>query len=245
MRIKMLNTDRNICFFLALAVGLNILFWFSVRDIQGRWLNVPPVPELKYAEAYGLGDSELSYRMIGLMIQNLGETGGRSISLKDYNYESLSQWFFLEDHLNPRSNFIPYLAAFYFSNIANPEKMRPVIDYLLEVGQRAEGQKWRWLAQAVFLARFKMQDMDRALELAHVLAAVDNPEMPGWARQMPAFVMNAKGEKDAAYALMVEILKSRASELHPNEVTNMRYYICDRLLEKKEAHNNPLCENLP
>src|SRR5690606_23680957 len=134
-----------------------------------------------------------------------GDTGGRTTSLNDYNYEELAKWFFLADTLDPVSNYVPYLAAFYFGGVQEPEKFRPVLDYLVHVGNRAEGEKWRFLAHAVYLARFELEDNDTALELANKLARVNNPNMPGWTRQMPAFIMNTQGKKEAAYALLLEM----------------------------------------
>ncbi|MCB9991586.1 MAG: hypothetical protein H6867_09510 [Rhodospirillales bacterium] len=37
--------------------------------------------------------------------------------------------------------------------------------------------------------------MDRAMEMAHTLAALDYEKMPAWARQMPAFIAQAQGDK--------------------------------------------------
>lgn len=238
------SQESKIKLLLMVALVINVSFWFSFRDVKGRWINVPPAPDVKYADSYGLGDRSFAYRLNGIMIQNLGDTGGRSTSLKDYNYHALTKWFYLQDHLDPTSDFIPYLASFYFGGVQEPELFRPVLDYLSEVGSRADGQKWRWLAQGVYLARYKMEDIDRALELANILANTKNENAPSWVRRMPAFIMTAKGEKQAAYALLLEILRTSAEDLHPNEVNATRAYICMRILSEEEAAANPLCENL-
>ncbi len=236
------SRDKQVQLCLAFALCLNIIFWFSGRDIQARWNNVPPAPEQKYAAAYGIGDAGFAYRLNGIMLQNLGDTGGRVTSLDDYKYDELTKWFFLQDHLDPHSDFIPYLAAYYFGSVQTPEKFRPVLDYLQKVGEHAEGQKWRWFAQGVFLARYQLHDLDKALEMAHILANTKYDEAPNWVRQMPAFILTEKGEKKAAYALLLEILKTSAADLHPNEVNAMKAYICERTLSKEEAAVNPICE---
>ncbi len=235
---------RAIQIFLIFTLVVNFLFWLWVRDMRVSWNNVPPAPDVKYAPLYGLGDSSLAYRLNALTIQNLGDTGGRTTSLKDYNYERLTKWFYLQDALDPISDFIPYLASYYFGGVQEPEKLRPVLDYLSDIGNRSYGEKWRWLAQGVFLARYKLKDLDRALEMAEILAATENENAPEWVRQMPAFIMSAKGEKNAAYALMLEILKTRGDKLHPNEVNAMKDYICKRILDKQDADQNPLCGGL-
>lgn len=242
MSLSLSSQDKFLQICLVIVLLINIMFWFTGRNIQANWNNVPPVPDQKYASAYGLGDVNFAYRLNGIMLQNLGDTGGRVTSLKDYHYDDLAKWFFLQYSLDKHSDYIPYLAAFYFGGVQEPEKFRPVLEYLEKVGRQVEGEKWRWLAQGVFLARFKMKDLDRALEMAQILANTKYEKAPSWVRQMPAFIMTQQGEKKAAYALLLEILKSSAADLHPNEVNAMKAYICERTLSKEEAAVNPLCD---
>lgn len=238
-------SERSLQVLLTLSVVLTVVLWFYARDLRVEWGNVPPAPSQDFAASYGLGDASFAYRINGIMIQNLGDTGGRVTALKDYNYEELAKWFFVQDSLDARSSFIPNLAGYYFAAVQEPKMYRPVIDYLVMIGTRQGREQWRWLAQAVFMARFKMEDMDLALELAKTLATLEDPDVAPWARQMPVFIQNARGEKEAAYALMLEILKTSAHKMHPNEVVAMKYYICQRILEKEEAKDNPLCEGIP
>ncbi len=236
--------ERKIWIVLYLALALNIALWFHARSFTSRWTNVPPVPSQISATASGLGDHQFAYRIIGIMLQNLGDTGGRTTGLAEYDYEELSKWFLLEHRLDPHSNFIPFLAAFYFGGTKNPEKLRPLIEYLRVAGNSTEGEKWRWLAHASYLARFKLNDYDLALELANKLAQLPKDDMPAWTRNMPALVLNARGDREAAFNMLLEILKSSADKMHPNEVNATRDYICTRILTLEEAAANPLCENL-
>lgn len=226
-----------------LAFLAHAAFSVSVRSISAAWANVPPVPSEESAVMLALGDGQLAYRGIGLMLQNLGDTGGRTTALADYDYEKLGQWFFLEDRLDQKSNYIPFLAAYYFGGTPNAEDLDPIIEYLAMIGQRPYAQKWRWLGQAVYLSRFRQQDLDKAMGLAHILAGMWHPGMPGWTRQMPAFVAMQQGDKVAAYAIMTNILKEEADSMHPNEVNFMVGYICERLLAPSEAASHPLCKS--
>ncbi len=218
-------------------------FAFSARHTQASWANVPPVPTKQGATMLALGDPQFAYRAIGITIQNLGDVGGRTTALKDYNYERLGQWFYLQDSLDPRSNFIPLLAAYYFGATQNPDDLDPVIDYLATIGQRDYGEKWRWLAQAAYLARFDQNDLDKAMELAHILAGLNYEGMPIWASQMPAFIAAAKGDKETALGLMLSLLRDKSGALHPNEVNFIVDFICNRLLDKDESATYPLCQN--
>ncbi len=238
------KTDQYLQISMAIVLLLNIVFWFSIRDMRARWESVPPPPDQRFASAYGLGDTSFAYRLNGLMLQNMGDVGGRTTSLKDYDYDRLTKWFFLQDKLDPESNYVPYLAMFYFGAVQIPAKFTPVLEYLKVVGSRPYGEKWRWLVYAVEMAKNKIDDKDKALELAHILTQTKDPDAPTWIQQMPAFVLTAKGDKEAAYALMVEILKTSATKLHPNEVNAMKGYICEQILDKEQAAKNALCEDL-
>lgn len=225
-------------------IVLHGLLWLSVLDIKSLWLNVPPVPSENGITAMMLGDKQLAYRSIGITLQNLGNTGGRVEPLRNYDYTRLKAWLFLAHRLDPRSDFAPYIAAYYFGVVGDPEKIRALVEYLHVAGQGATGHKWRWLGQAVYLARYQLKDMDLAYKLAQELAVHPDPTLPAWAKQMPAFIQTARGDKQAAYDIMVEILKSEARHMPVQEINFMKDYICTRLLTPTEAAQTPLCEGL-
>ncbi|MCF8496750.1 MAG: hypothetical protein K9G62_08840 [Alphaproteobacteria bacterium] len=228
-----------VLFFLALSV--NIFLWTGVRDRKPLWLNVPSVPSAALATAFSLGDTQFAYRTTGLMLQNLGETGGRSLPLTDYDYKELVRWFFLEDTLDPQAQFVPLLAAFYFGAVPDPDRLRLLLPYLRTVGQRPGGERWRWLAHAAYLAHSEIKDPVESLALARTLAALNEEGLPLWTKQMPAFILASHGDRAEALSIMLEILKATAEGTHPNEVNFMRDYICNRLLNETERGQNPIC----
>ncbi len=236
--------DKTLQICIGIFLCLNIMAWFWARDMQVSWGNVPPAPKQEYASSIGLGDKSFAYRINSLMVQNLGDTGGRVTSLEDYDYERLVEWFYLQDSLDEKSSFIPYLASHLFGAVQQPEKYRPIIGYLKQAGERDYQENWRWLVQAIYYARFRLNDIDLALELAYKLADNENKNRPAWTSQMPAFVLTQKGEKEAAYSLMLEMLKSSADKLHPNEVYNTKIFMCTRLISKEDAMLNPLCDGI-
>ena len=228
---------------LTIAVFINVLFWFYSREIRAQWLNVPPVPSKLSAVSPTLGDEQFAARIISMMLQNLGNTGGRTTAVKDYDFEKLADWMILHYSLDPHSSLTPYMAAYYFGASQDPTKIRPVIDYLRLVGNSPEGEKWRWLAQAIYLARFKLNDLHLALNMAKELEAIPNNDMPSWTKRMSVNILNQQGEKEAALNLMMSILQDKADKLHPNEVNAMVAYICEQILDLDEAKSHPLCND--
>jgi hypothetical protein len=192
----------------------------------------------------GLGDTQYSYRLSAVMLQNLGDSGGRTTNFAKYDYTNLVQWFFLTDLLDQRSNFIPLLAAFYYGHTKSKDDLINIVKYLELVGSRTGKERWRWLAQAVFIARYRIEDLELALDLAHKLASHKDLGRPAWTYQMPAFVMSARGEKEAAFDLLINLIKDRGEELHPNEVNFTYHYICRELLDNRDPIRDELCDNV-
>lgn len=235
--------QRRIVFIVCvMAFAAHALLSLSLQRRKAEWANVPPAPGRGAAASMALGDRQFAYRAFGLMLQNLGNTGGDTTPLNRYDYSRLGNWFGVEDDLDPRSNFIPLLAAYYFGGTQDPAQLDPVIAYLAAVGRRGDDLKWHWLAQAVYLARFRQNDMTKAQDLAAELAALWHPGMPVWTRAMPALVANQMGDKQAAYELMMAVLKDDSTAMDPAEVNFMIGYICERLLDKAAAAAHPLCK---
>ena len=191
----------KITLLLFIALFLNIALWASSRFMYAAWAGVPPVPSPRGAMAMTLGDSEFAFRSGALTLQGLGDGGGRVTPLKDYDFDRLGHWFWLLNALNPASEHVPLIAAYYFGVVHDPEQVSVLVDYLTAVGQNPAGEKWRWLVQAAFLARHRMKDMDRALDIAYTLSRMkplDAP-LPIWAKEFPAFILidTGKGKQRA------------------------------------------------
>lgn len=217
-------------FFLAVFLGLTIALWLGTHHMQARWAGVPPVPSKEGAMMMTLGDAQFSYRFGAITLQNLGNTGGNIVPVKDYDYEKLGKWFWLLNDLDPASNHVPMMAAYYFGATPVVKDLTVVVRYLGHVGQVPVGNKWRWLVQAVFLARHRLNDLDLALDYAYKLSRM-NPAgdtLPVWARQMPAFVLSEQGEKESSRKIVEDILLT-ADDLHPNEVNFMQAYLIEQL----------------
>jgi len=242
----MANKTKYITYlFFIIALIINISFWLYSKDIKSQWANVPPPPETRKASMMALSDSQLAYRSYNTMLQNIGSSGGEVQALKDYNYAMLEKWFFLLDSLDPRAEVTPYLVSFYFSAVQDVEKLNYLFDYLEMVGSRDFGNKWRWLGHGVYLARHKLKDNDKALEMAYTLAGNENPNIGAWAKQMPAIIQQSEGNSEEAYKIMINLIQDNAETMHPVEINFMVDYVCNTILEENKSLQKPeFCDNV-
>jgi tetratricopeptide (TPR) repeat protein len=215
--------------FIALAVlllGFQAAFWYHTRDIKPDMSIVPNVPGRDTVQALSLGDEQFFFRVLALQIQNAGDTFGRFTALYKYDFNKLAHWFRLLDSLDDTSNFIPSLATYYFSQTQNRPDVQYIIDYLIDHSEHRVEEKWWWLVQAIYLAQHKLEDDAQALEIAHKLSG--DYAIPLWARQMPAFVHEKRGELDAALVIIQDLLKN-ADSFSQQEFNFIRIFIEDRL----------------
>jgi hypothetical protein len=214
-----------------LFLGIQALFWTKTSKIYPDLAIVPNVPGVEAIKTMGFGDDEFMFRLMGFNLQTAGDTFGRFTALYKYDYAKLYQWFSLMDLLDNKSDFIPVMATYYYSQTQHTPDVRYVVDYLYDHAADRPEEKWWWLLQAVYLADKKLGDTDLAWKMAQPL--IGNHDVPILAQQLPALVLEKRGEFEAAYEIM-KAIKENADELSYGEINYMRYFVEERLgmLEK-------------
>lgn len=230
-KLKSQNFFRNY-FLLVLFICLQLGYWYKTKDITPEMGIVPDVPGRQALHAMTFGDDQFYFRVLTFNLQNAGDTFGRSTSLRYYDFNKLYLWFNLLDELDPKSNIIPAMATYYFSQTQNTADVRYVVDYLYTHSVRDVGSKWWWLVQAIYLAMHKLDDKDLALKVSTPLVHKD---VPVWAQQMAAVVREKRGEMEDAYNIMQTIKEhAEAKDIKDMDLKYMTYFIKERLgkLEK-------------
>lgn len=216
--------------------------WKYSRPITIDWQNVPPAPTKTTALAFSLGDEQFSYRFLGILLQSFGNTSGRYEALKNYDYDTLYEWFELLDGIDARSEYLPYLVTYYFGSAQTNPQLRFVAKFLEDVGIRIGRQKWKWLAQAIYIARYKLKDIEYARELAAKLAEHKDPNVGAWAKNMDAYIMAQMGDKEAAINLTLLLLKNNSQEMTVQEINLLTDYVCKDLMNEEQASSLDMCK---
>ena len=209
-------------------------FWYRTHDIVPDMGIVPDVPGKETVKALSLGDEEFFFRLLALRLQSAGDTFGRFTALYKYDFNKLYHWFRLLDSLNDTSNYVPSMATYYFSQTQNKSDVKYIVDYLIEHAAHRPEQKWWWLVQAIYLANHKLENPDLALKVAAHLKG--DHDIPLWARQMPAFVHEQRGEMDAALTIIEHLLENE-TEISQGEFNFMRVFVEERLQKMQEAQD--------
>jgi hypothetical protein len=220
---------------------LQVTLWTQTKHFKPEFTIVPDVPSELSIKAFSFGDEQFYFRTLAFQLQNAGDTFGRFTALKDYSYPRLYQWFTLLDTLDNKSNFVPSLAAYYYSQTQNTPDVKYIIKYLEETSERDLYNKWWWMGQAVYLANHKLNDKDWALRLAKKLASTPRNDIPLWTKQMPAFILEQRGEEDEAMRIIADILNN-VDNIDQGELNFMGYFVSERL--KKFIDDHPELKKL-
>jgi len=239
-RIKNLQ-DISIKAGLIILLLFQYLFWNRTEDIRPNLGIVPNVPNQLAVRALSFGDSEFYFRSRAFRIQNSGDTFGRFSPLKNYDYKKLYRWFTVLDSINSKSNFLPSLAAYYYSQTQNPKDTIYIIKYLEEHADKNPSEKWWWYYQAMYIANHVYEDKDLALKLAHKLKDSSGPDAPIWTKQMVAIVHKKWGENCEALAIISDILEDYEQEegdkkIEDKDLNFMKYFIQQRIRNLEEEN---------
>ena len=188
---------------LPIFAALQLGYWNVTRERLPELGIVPDVPGKAAVKALSFGDEEFYFRLLGMDLQNAGDTFGRFTELYKYDFKKLHAWFTLLDALDAQSDFIPFLASYYYSETQHIKDTRYVVDYLYEHSAWRPKEKYWWLAQAAYIAQHKLKDEDLALKVASPLEHAEGA--PLWVRELPAFVHEKRGEMDDAKVLLMRL----------------------------------------
>lgn len=219
---------------LVLFLGLQGAFWQHTHTRLPEMGVVPDVPGVTTLKALSFGDEEALFRLLSLNIQNAGDTFGRFTALYKYDFNRLYHWFKALDSLDNQSNYAPAMATYYFSQTQYAPDVKYLVDYLGEFADGRITDKWWWMVQAVYLANHKLKDQDLALKYAKKLEG--NTDIPLWAQQMPAFIMEQRGEFEDAAVIIQNIMDSE-QQLPQGELNFMHNFVEERIkaLDKVKA----------
>jgi hypothetical protein len=195
-----------------LILALNLRQVAPPRDL------LPPVPSDRALYVQALGDSQFLFRRYAFLMQNAGDTGGRIVPLKDYDFDRVTRWLRILQKLDYRSVFPGAIAARYFGFSQNTAHARPVIEFIAENVDLYPRTKWPLMQDAIYLAQRRLKDERLALKLARQLASYGLENTAVWAALMPAVILENLGEVSEAHQFVADFLKREGKVLGAHDL---------------------------
>lgn len=132
-----------------------------------------------------LGDRVLAGRLLMLWLQARDTQSGVLVGNLQRDYQRLSQWLIQLNQLDPDSYYPILLAGRIYSQTPSPQRIRIMLVTVNSLFEQSPAQFWRWQAESVLLAKYRLQDKALALQYAQSLAKFTPVDvLPYWARDM-------------------------------------------------------------
>jgi hypothetical protein len=184
---------------IALAM-LQVAFAWSIRTLDPKRDYLAPPPSAATEAALAFGDPQFLFRIFALDVQNAGDTGGRVVPVKNYDFDRVIGWLEALTRLDPRSDFPIGMAGGYFGLSQDVKDVAPIVRFMMRNVDASPRTRWKLLYDAIYLARHRLKDDDLGLEAARQMASYDFDEVDPWAAFTPAFILEDLGRYEEAQA---------------------------------------------
>jgi len=195
--------------------------------LQGAWKcyepqpaalirDLPKAPDPAWVRAVDFGEHALASQGLMLQLFSLDEQPGVSLPFASLDYTRLKEWIGAALDLDPDNRNLLLAATQVYSQVPDPGRQRMMLDFVHQQFLLAPASRWPFLADAAFIARHGLKDMNLAMSYARDLSRVNSA--PAWARQMSVLLLADMGEKERARVLLGGLLDSGAVK-DPREIT--------------------------
>jgi len=199
----------GITLLLVLALGAQIAWHLRLPAPVANARELPSPPSLMALHALSLGEEPAFARLLMLWLQAFDNQPGISIPFRNLDYDHVAGWLEQILALDPRSRYPLLSAVRIYAEVPDPGRRRKMIDFVERQFLLAPDERWQWLAHGVFIAKHRLRDLPLALRLARELREYTHAErVPGWARQMEFFVLEAMGDLQGAQVLLGGLIET-------------------------------------
>ncbi len=194
---------------LMLALGAQISWHLHLPAPMASARDLPAPPPVWALRALSLGEEPAFARLLMLWLQAFDNQPGISIPFRNLDYDRVAGWLEQILVLDPRSRYPLLSAARIYAEVPDDGRRRKMVEFVERQFLLAPDERWQWLAHAVFIAKHRLRDLPLALHLARELREFTHADrVPGWARQMELFVLEAMGDLQGAQVLLGGLIET-------------------------------------
>ena len=220
-----------------MVVGLSLqITWGALQPRALATAQPLPVPmKVELWRAASFGDPIPLARALMLWLQCF-DNGSVTIPFRSLDYARVIHWLDNILSLDNKSQYALLAATRLYAEVNDEPRQREMLEFVYRKFLEDPGHRWRWLAQAVVIAKHRLNDLPLALKFAQALADnTSNNTVPSWARQMHIFIREDLGEVESARILLGGLLESDTI----TDINELRF-LSERLQSLQEQHSEAL-----
>jgi hypothetical protein len=176
--------------------------------LQLAWHGLPPAPSLQTLRLASLGEPIALSKALMLYLQAHDDQPGVSVSLQTLDYGAVLPWLDDSLALDPRGQYPLLAASEVYGAVADPVRVRLMLDFVAARFGADPDRRWPWLAQAALVAKHRLHDLPLARRYAAAIREqARGPGVPAWARELEAFIDEDMNELDSARLVIGGLLR--------------------------------------
>jgi hypothetical protein len=196
-------------FALALALASQIGWQIARPPTTRSASDLPPPPAAGMLRLASIGEPAAAARLAMLYLQSFDLRAGNDVPYRDLDYGRLIGWLRAILATDPRSQYPLFAAARIYAENPDPRKARAALEFVYREFLKDPNRRWRWLAHAALLAKYRLKDLPLALRYASAVERLTTaPDVPVWAKQMRLFILEDMDELQAAKVMLGGLLAS-------------------------------------
>ena len=158
-----------------------------------------------------MGSGQLLGYLLAIRLQLHDNQAGQHFRYSLIDYDVLIDWLELISALSPQSGYSTLLASRIYSQTSDPDRLRQLLAFIERRFDENPQLHWRRLAEASLLAKHKLHDLERALQMAEKISRQpESVQMPQWARDFRFLLLAELNEFESAIAIIQALLRSKA-----------------------------------
>jgi len=198
-----------ISYTLAVSLLMQIGLRRAEPQASARMQDLPSAPSPTAVRLASFGEAGAAAKLLMLYVQAVDYRSGNPIPYQKLDYDHLEDWLGRILELDPAGQYPLLAASRIYAEIPDAKKQRQMLEFVYRQFFVDPNRRWPWLAHAALLAKHRLHDLPLALRYAEALerfATAD--DVPGWARQMRAFILEDMNELQAARLVIGGYIKS-------------------------------------
>jgi hypothetical protein len=184
---------------LALGLAAQLALKAAAPPPKASAEELPPAPGIGALRLASFGDPVALAKALMLYLQAFDYQSGTRVPYRDLDYDRLEAWLARILELDPQGQYPLLAAARLYAEVPVDSKQRSMLEFIYREFLRDPNRRWPWLAHATVIAKHRLHDLPLARRYAHAIqqyAVAEN--VPLWARQMEAFILEDMNELEAA-----------------------------------------------
>ena len=203
------HVPRTVLAVLAFAIALQAA-WKVLQPVsQPSAADLPPPPSVSSLRLAALGDPIPLAKPLMLYLQAFDYQAANRIPYQALNYEAVTQWLQRILRLDPKGQYPLLAASKLYAEVPDEAKVRQMLEFVHQQFLIDPDRRWPWLAHAAAVAKHRLKDLPLARKYAAAIQQHSTgPNVPLWATQMEAFILEDMNELETARIMIGGFLAS-------------------------------------